>query len=57
MAKQQAALSQLLGAGYPLNGKVKVNFDGASFGNLGPTAFSCVVRDHQGRVVLVDGLA
>lgn len=29
----------------PNIGKYKVNFDGASCGNLGPGAFGCVMRD------------
>lgn len=32
-------------------GKSKVNFDGASFGNLGSAAFSCVMRDFQGHII------
>lgn len=36
-------------------GKFKVNFDGASFGNPGPTGYGCVMQDSQGLVILVKG--
>lgn len=39
----------------PLRGKFKVNFDGASFGNLGPTGYGCVVCDYQGSIVIAKG--
>lgn len=39
-------LSPLIGDWVPPpRGKVKVNFDEASFGNPGPPAYGCVVRD------------
>lgn len=36
-------------------GKVKINFDGASFGNLGPVGYGCVMQYSQGIVMLVKG--
>lgn len=36
-------------------GRCKVNFDGASFGNLGPAGFECVMRDSQGLIIGVKG--
>lgn len=35
--------------------KYMVNFDGASFGNLGPVAFGCVMCDYQGKIIGVKG--
>lgn len=34
---------------------MKVNFDGASFGNPGPAAYGCVVTDSQGIIILAKG--
>lgn len=39
----------------PIRGKFKVNFDGTSFGNPGPAGFGCVVRNHQGSIILAKG--
>lgn len=37
------------------DGILKVNFDGASFGNPGPTRYGCIMRDSLGSVILVKG--
>lgn len=37
----------------PPNGILKLNFDGASKGNPGPTGFGCVIRDHRGSILKV----
>lgn len=39
----------------PLGGQVTINFDGASFGNLGPVGYGCLMRDSQGSIILVKG--
>lgn len=36
-------------------GKLKINFDGASFGNPRPIAYGCVFRDLQGIITLAKG--
>lgn len=33
----------------------KFNFDGASSGNLGPSAFGCIMRDTNGQIMGVKG--
>lgn len=35
----------------PPKGKVKINFYGASFGNLGPVGYGCLMRDPQGSII------
>lgn len=37
----------------PLVGMLKLNFNGASFGNPGPTGFRCVIRDSHGVIIHV----
>lgn len=37
----------------PPEGCFKLNFDGASKENLGPTGFGCVLRDHSSKVICV----
>lgn len=37
----------------PSIGKLKVNVDGASFGNLGPAGYGCVWRDSGGQILRV----
>lgn len=37
----------------PRKGCFKLNFNGASKGNLGPMGFKCVLRDHLGKVIRV----
>jgi len=39
----------------PLEGQVKINFDGASFGNLGPAGYGCLMRDSQGSIISIKG--
>jgi ribonuclease HI len=35
---------------YPPQGFFKLNFDGASKGNLGPVGFGVVIRDNNGQI-------
>ena len=37
----------------PPPGVFKMNFDGASRGNLGPVGFGCLFHDHKGRIRMV----
>lgn len=39
----------------PLGGKVKINFDGVSFGNPGLTRYGCVMRYSQGIIIIAKG--
>lgn len=39
----------------PCVGKLKANFDGASFGNSGPVGYGCLVRDHLISIISVEG--
>lgn len=39
----------------PTCGYYKLNFDGSSRGNLGPSGFSCVIRDEQGEILSING--
>lgn len=39
----------------PPKGRVKVDFDGSSFGNSGPAGFGCVMRDSQGSILIAKG--
>lgn len=39
----------------PCAGKLKINFDGASLGNLGPASYGCTLRDHDGVIKGVKG--
>lgn len=34
-----------------MEGKVRLNFDGFSFENPGPTGYGCVARDSHGEVL------
>lgn len=37
----------------PPDGKVKLNFDGSSLENPGPTGFGCIVRDSSSTAILI----
>lgn len=39
----------------PCIGKVKVNFDGAPFGNSGSAGFVHLMQDHHGTIILAKG--
>lgn len=34
-------------------GVFKLNFDGSSLGNLGPSGFGCVIQDSQGEIIRI----
>lgn len=36
-------------------GKLKLNFNGASLGNPGPAGYGCFMKDAQGHIILVKG--
>lgn len=37
---------------HPPPSVLKLNFEGSSFGNPGPSGFGCVVRDSDGKIVM-----
>lgn len=39
----------------PSIGEVKIKFDGASFGNLGPVCFGCLMWGHHGSIIIAKG--
>lgn len=34
---------------------IRINFDGASFRNPGPTGYGCLMHDHDGAILWVKG--